>query len=252
MASQRAGHESRLAVDGSAFRVDAGKAGEILARKQQVLMAEDERVDPVEPGEVLTRVLLALSRSEPGNPGVTERNDQIGAAPEVAKLRARGLDDVEGDQASADMDLVPLGDLRRRDADHAQFEPLRRASLVNEFALDHDRRGKPGRAVAFADIAADDRKPGLRISALEDLEAVVEIVVAKCRDGIIKPVHRGDDGVDRVRVRSDRPGGDVAERRALKAVAIVEQKAVGAPRRGPWRSGTRRGARPTESSGRSR
>ena len=196
------------------------------------------------PGEVLTRVLLALSRREPGNPGVTERNDQIGAAPELAKLRARGLDDVEGDQPSADMDLVPLGDLRRRDADHAQFEPLRRASLVDEFALDHDRRGKPGRAVTFADIAADDRKPGLRISALEDLEAVVEIVVAKRRDGIIKPVHRADDGVDRARVRSDRPGGDVAERRALKAVAIVEQKAVGGLAAGLGDQG--RGARETD------
>ena len=77
------------------------------------------------------------------------------------------------------MGLIPSGDLRRRDAEHAHFEPLRRSSLVDEFALDHDRGWKPGGAVAFANIAADDRKPGLRISALEDLEAVVEIVVAK-------------------------------------------------------------------------
>ena len=227
MAAERAGHDRRLAAGGSAFRVDAGQTSKILAGKQQVLMAEDERVNPVEAGEVLTRVLLALGRREPGNPGVTERNDQIDAAPELAELRARGLDDVEGDQASAEMDLVPLRDLRRRDAEHAQLEPLRRSSLVEKFALDHDRRRKPGRAIAFAHIAAHDRKPSLRIGALEDIEAIVEIVVAERRGGVIKPVHRGDDGVDRARVRSDRPGGDVAERRALKTVAIVEQEAVG-------------------------
>ena len=67
----------------------------------------------------------------------------------------------------------------------------------------------------------------MRISALEDLEAVVEIVVAKRRDVVVERVHRGDDGVDRARLRGDRPGGDVAERRALKTVAIVEQEAVG-------------------------
>ena len=95
-------------------------------------------------------------------PGVTEHDDQIDAAPKFGKLRARGLDDVDRDQASADMGLVPLGDLRRRDADHAHFEPLRsfRTSSTN-VALDHDRRRKPGRAVAFADIAADDGKARL-------------------------------------------------------------------------------------------
>ena len=38
--------------------VDAWETDKILARKQQVLMAEEQRVDAVELGEVLARVLL--------------------------------------------------------------------------------------------------------------------------------------------------------------------------------------------------
>ena len=128
---------------------------------------------------------------------MTEHDDQIDAAPEFAKLRASGFDDVDRDQASADMGLVPLGDLRRRNADHTDFEPPRRSGRVDERALDHDRRRKPGRAIAFANVAADDRKARLRVSALERFEAVVEIVVPKRRGGIVKCVHRGDDGMDR-------------------------------------------------------
>ena len=112
------------------------------------------------------------------------------------------------------MGLVPLGDLRRRDADHADFEPLRRSGLVDERALDHDRRRKPGRAVAFADIAADDRKARLRVSALESVEAVVEIVVAERRGGVVKRVHRGDDGMDR-------PSGSAAIAWAAKSPSGV-------------------------------
>ena len=44
---------------------------------------------------------------------------------------------------------------------------------------------------------------------------------------IVEPVHRGDHGMDRVRVSDDRLGGEVAERRALENVAVVEQQAVG-------------------------
>jgi hypothetical protein len=80
MAAPQAGHDSGLAVDRSAFRVHARQTDEILAGQQQVLMAEKERVDAVELGEVLSRVLLAEGRGEPGNPGMAERDDQIDAA----------------------------------------------------------------------------------------------------------------------------------------------------------------------------
>ena len=65
------------------------------------------------------------------------------------------------------------------------------------------------------------------ISALEDLEAVVEIVVAQRRGRIVKRVHGGDDWMDRLRVRRCRFGRQIAERRALKNVAVVEQQAIG-------------------------
>jgi hypothetical protein len=172
---------------------------------------------------------------------VTEHDDQIDAALEFAKFRARRFDDVENSQPSANMGLVPLGDLGRRDPDHAHFEPLRRSGLVEEGALDHDGRRKEGRAAAFAHIAADDRKSGLLVSAPERLEAIVEIVVPERRGVIVQRIHGGYDGVNRLRVCNDRLGREIAERRPLKTVAVVEQKA--ALRLSAGLSDQRRGAR---------
>ena len=204
MAAPETRHDRRLAVDGPALCVDARQTGKILAGKQQVLMAQEQRVNAVEPGEVLARVLLPSPRGEPRNARVTEHDDEIDMGSKFAKLRAHGLDNVDRGQAPADMGFVPLGDLRRRDADHADFEPAGGSGLVDKRAFDHDRRRKPGRAIAFAHIAADDRKARLRISAPERLEAVIEIVVPESRDGIVKRVHRGDDGVDSLGIRDNR------------------------------------------------
>ena len=153
MAPPKTGHDCGLAVDGPPLRIDAGQAQEILAGKQQMLMAEEQSVNAVELGEVLTRIFLPRRRGEPGNARVTEHDDQIDAAPKFVELRARGLDDVDRGQAAPDMGLVPLSDLRRRDPDHAHSEPLRPSILVDQVALDHDRRRIPWRAVASADVA---------------------------------------------------------------------------------------------------
>ena len=67
----------------------------------------------------------------------------------------------------------------------------------------------------------------MRVGAFERLEAVVEIVVPKRRDRIVQTIHGGDDGVDRGRVGRDGLSRQVAERRALKDVAVVKQQAVG-------------------------
>jgi hypothetical protein len=64
--------------------------------------------------------------------------NEVGAAPEFTQLRARRLNDVDDRQASADVGVVPLRNLRRRNADHAHLEPVRRAGLVDELALDHN------------------------------------------------------------------------------------------------------------------
>ena len=138
MTAPESRHDRGLAVDRTALGVGAGSAGKILARKQQVLMAEKQRVDAVEPREVLPRVLLSRFGRSPGNAGVAERDNEIDAAPEFADRRPRRLDDVDGRQSSADMGLIPLRDLRRRSADHAQLEPARRSGFVDESALDDD------------------------------------------------------------------------------------------------------------------
>ena len=58
MAAPETRHDSRLAVNGPALRVDARQTDKILAGKQQVLMAQEQRVNAAELGEVLARVLL--------------------------------------------------------------------------------------------------------------------------------------------------------------------------------------------------
>jgi hypothetical protein len=58
MAAPETRHDSRLAVDGPALSVAARQTGKILAGKQQVLMAQEQRINAAEPGEVLARVLL--------------------------------------------------------------------------------------------------------------------------------------------------------------------------------------------------
>jgi hypothetical protein len=120
------------------------------------------------------------------------------------------------------MGFVPLGDLRRRDADHAHFELAGGSGFVDKRAFDHDRRREPRRAIAFAHVAADDRKARLCVCSVERLEAVVEVVVSESRDGIVKCVHRGDDGVDSGPVGNNRFSRQIAQRRALKDVAVVE------------------------------
>ena len=61
MAAPETRHDSRLAVNGPALCINARQTDKILAGKQQVLMAQEQRVNAVEPGEVLARVLLASS-----------------------------------------------------------------------------------------------------------------------------------------------------------------------------------------------
>ena len=51
-------HDGGHAMDRSAFRVDARQAHEVLAGKQQMLMAQEQGVDFVKLGEVLACVLL--------------------------------------------------------------------------------------------------------------------------------------------------------------------------------------------------
>ena len=77
---------------------------------------------------------------------MTEHDDKISAEPNFAKLGAHGLDDIERGQAPADMGLVPLSNLRRRDADHAHSEPLRLPDLSTNsrsITIEGGNQGEP-------------------------------------------------------------------------------------------------------------
>jgi hypothetical protein len=52
-------------------------------------------------------------------------------------------------------------------------------------------------------------------------------MVAKHCGCVVERVHRRDDRMDRLWVFDDGVGSEVAERRALEDVAVVEQQAVG-------------------------
>ena len=104
---------------------------------------------------------------------------------------------------------------------------MRRARSVMHGALDHDPGGEPRCAVLASDVAADDGKARAGVSALENVKTVVEVMVAERGRGKVERVHDGDDRMGRLVVLRHRLGGEIAERRALQNVAVVEQQAVG-------------------------
>jgi hypothetical protein len=127
---------------------------------------------------------------------------------------------------------IPDRDLRRRKPDHADTDRQGLSVLSDQRALQH-HEGRAQQAVIAGRLAAPahdirrhDGKLGIRQRAVEESEAEVEFVVAQ-RDGVIfQRVHRSDHRVDVARRKTPVPGDVVAQRAALKKVAIVEQQAV--------------------------
>ena len=101
-----------------------------------------------------------------------------------------------------------------------------RAGLVLE-ALLEDAPGLDQRAATdLIDIGADDRELGAGKAVLEEVQAVVELVVAERAALIGQGVHRGDHRMGLAGLEPLLVGDEIAERGALQEVAIVEEKAV--------------------------
>ena len=79
------------------------------------------------------RVLLAALALAARDAGMAERDDDVGAGlPEIGHVLLRRVDDVGGGGLAVEMRLVPLHDLRRHEADHADLDRmLGAASSVN-------------------------------------------------------------------------------------------------------------------------
>ena len=190
-------------------------------------MTDEQRVDAFDLRQVLRGVLLARRSPEPRNARVTERNDEIDAfLLQIGDFRPRRFDDVDEPQSAGDMGFVPLRDLHWREADDAHFQQLRRAALIDERALDHHRRRKPRGPVRSQNVAADDRKARRSVGALDNVESIVELVIAQRCGRVVQSIHRGDHRMVRTRTLPHGLSGEIAERRALKNVAIVEQETV--------------------------
>ena len=170
MAAPEAGHDGGHAVQRALGDVDAVDAGEIRARQQQMLVAEKHRVDAADRRQRQGGVLFAGPRRRLArNAGMAERDDEIDAlGAQRRNVNARGFGDPDRRRAAAQMALVPLHDLRRREADHADAKALLRARLVAQRRLENEpgleierpsgRRMLQLRAGKFAPASATSRK----------------------------------------------------------------------------------------------
>ena len=181
MAAPEAGHDGGLAVQRAGLHVDAGNVVEFLAaREGEMLVAGEDHVDAVDLGEMQRRVLLAALALAAGDAGMAERHDDVGAGLlEVGHMLVRRIDDVDGGGLAVEMRLVPLHDLRRHEADHADLDLLLGAGLVDELAVEHEPRLLQGLAVRLDDVGADEREFRRAERVLQEVEAVIELVIAE-------------------------------------------------------------------------
>ena len=125
---------------------------------------------------------------------MTEHDDKISAEPNFAKLGAHGLDDIERGQSPADMGLVPLSNLRRRDADHAHSEPVRPFRTCREIRARSRSKAETRASRPCCERCMRRPESGLALGSLEGIDPVVEIVVPKRRGRAVKRVRGRDDG----------------------------------------------------------
>ena len=97
-----------------------------------------------------------------------------------------GLNDVAGIDVALKPAAVPIHDLRRDEADEAEFDRMGVAGAIGDGAFEDDvgfdeggiAAGVGGQA-AFGDIGADEWEAGAGEGGVEEVEAVVEFVVAE-------------------------------------------------------------------------
>ena len=130
------------------------------------------------------------------------------------------------------MPPVPIHDLWRHEADKSDPDRVRLACAVRHLAVkDHVRRDQCrvfcGICAAFLDhVCADNGKIGSGQRFHQEIEPIIEFVVAKCRGFEAHRVHRGDDRVHVAFFHPSLIGDVIAHGVALQKVAIVQQQRV--------------------------
>ncbi len=106
------------------------------------------------------------------------------------------------------------------------------AGAVGQFAVEDDVGRHEGfvvegrGALLGHHVGADDRVAGAGERLHQEVEPVVELVVAERRAVEVQRVHRGDDGMHVAVLHAALVGDVVAHRVALQEVAVVEQDRV--------------------------
>ena len=228
MAAPEARHHGRLAVQRALLHVDPRDVREFLAaREDEVLVAGQDHVDAVDLGQMQSRVLLAALALAAGDARMAERDDDVSARlPQIRHVLDRRVDDVDRRGLAVEMRLVPLHDLRRHEADDADLHLLPGAALVGELAVEDQPRLVEGLALRRHDVRADDREFRRPERIGQELEAVVELVIAHRAAIVVEHVHGGDHRVHVAGLHAFAIGDEVAQGRALDQVAVVEEKRI--------------------------
>jgi len=162
-----------------------------------------------------------------------QRQDQVGAGLDhLGHPGAGGADDVAREQPAIERVIVPVDDLRRGKADHPDADRMRDAHAIGHLTVEQHigfdqgsvaaRIGpKPGRQVRRHHRAgcAVDRPH-------QEIEAIVEFVIAQ-RDRVeVERVHRGDDRMHVAVAQAAFMRDIIAHRRALQEITIVEEQRI--------------------------
>ena len=165
---------------------------------------------------------------------MAERDDDVGAfLLHLGDPGAGGLQDVAGLDVAFEVAAVPVHDLGRDEADEADPDGMGGAGAIGQGAVENDigrdQRGIGGGGGAHRldHVGGDDRelRAGERFG--QEVETVVEFVVAEGRGLDPDGVHRGDDGVHVAVFHPAFVGDVIAHRVALQEVPVVEENRVG-------------------------
>ena len=165
--------------------------------------------------------------------GMAQRDDDIGAR--LAHLRdpgIRGLNDIAGLNVAFEVAAIPDHDLRRNEADQADADRMGFACAVCDLAIkDHVGVKQEGvlrgtAAQLAGDVGEDHRESCALHRVHQEIEAVVELVVADGSTIKADGVHGRDDGMGIALGHAAFIGHVIAHGIALQEIAVVQEQRV--------------------------